>query len=542
MATFYINSTAPGPGVPDDPNNPYPTYTLAEAAASAGDTLIFQQAAYDAAGDNSGFIFTRKGVLVTCANPRGTVLTAPDPTFVISASSQLLTTDRPRWEQFIIDGEDSTLRGHQLINNDTSPPEVDYVRNVLSCNCTQYCFYNAREQNTQEYIDCEIAGDVTYGWGTPSGETGTVGQQQINIRNAVARGITLLTSVSALVFVERDTGAGFDVGALVDNLRGDVTYEGLTGTLKAINLIGVTAPVVRGLDLELTSASANSSHGVFINGSSAHTTEEAVVTDGVITFDATAGHAVKFGDDAEPYCTGGGINGMHVTGTPIAGATPHGLSMSEGTDGLISGSTIRRFYAGMLLASGSAPGAATTTPRGVGNLLFDNYGPSIYCKGTDPGTEAKNNIVVVSTDALQEDLGVLSVTYQGTNDCAGADIEANTVIVQDPIGNIARGGRLAAITRRLVDGDQVCTFTRNLYYIPDTIDISTAELFALNNLPVTFATWLADPRVTDDRIIQLPQADIDRLVQEYRVQAEPPGVGTIGGIRRPIRASAAVKK
>jgi hypothetical protein len=80
--------------------------------------------------------------------------------------------------------------------------------------------------------------------------------------------------------------------------------------------------------------------------------------------------------------------------------------------------------------------------------------------------------------------------------------------------------------------NQSATFENNTYIIPDTVDVSTENLFAIGNSAIsansanaTLAEWNAlnatvngsgVVSVTGDKIIQLPIAEIQAMIEGYK--------------------------
>ena len=120
---------------------------------------------------------------------------------------------------------------------------------------------------------------------------------------------------------------------------------------------------------------------------------------------------------------------------------------------------------------------------------------------------------MITGNITQRDRGILAVAPQGSTDTTAVTYQQNLVIVQDT----SKIHSLAYIE----DSDQACTFTRNTYIIPDTVDVATANLFSYENgaggaANKTLAEWNATSEVTDDVIVQLPASEIQKLINKYR--------------------------
>lgn len=527
MPTYYLsNSGNDGTAVADNPNLPFLTFDAVAGASgplSAGDTLVFLGSEYRSLSE---YLSVRDGVTVRSQSRRGTVLrrAVADSVGVLRTSNALPAGQRVTYDGLAIDGEGVSYAALELAYDSGSPTDATSVLDVLAYGGTNFHIYTRIGSGVAELHRCAITGPTNRGVSTNSIDMARDGDTQINVRDLDVDGVTLSNTLHAAVFFERFATRLYRGSCLVENVHGTVVHD--SGTVDGSNVIvmaGLDAPVVRGGNIIYSNEHDVASHGVHVYGATGHTTENAVIADMVLQFNAPRGHGIKLGLDgaAQNDMVGGGIFGNHVTGQYYADKTPHNITLGQETTGGAQGNVSVGGYVGLLAS-------ITRTAQITGNLLFDNYGPSLYLKGTIDAV-AENNICVVSTNALQRDLGVLCATYQLTTDMISGTFENNTVIVQDPLANLGRAqpGYLAAINRRLAPQDQVCAFTNNTYIVPDTVQDSDT-LFLLEGTAVNLAGWLADPRVTGDKIIKLPQTAIDAMVESYRVQAQPPGSGAAG--------------
>jgi hypothetical protein len=515
MPTYYIAEAPLGDDATldgTDPATPYLTYGAAEAAASDGDTIVILGSEYDIPSGN--YINTTKDVTVK-GESRSTVL-RKDPAHsvrIVYLSASTTTTDEPTWRDMTVDGEGLCTYCFNTTGSATASEVMQWI-NVTARGATSMHFNNDRPAGVQEYINCKIDGDTQGGVSTTSTGPGTSGDQVVNVRKLDVNGTTLLTSSASCVRVERANTATFRVSGFVDGVFGNVDFSATPGGCPVIFMYGTDSPVVRNCNFKFTHThTANEAFGIQILGKSTYTTTGATVADNVIHFDSPAGYGIGYGDSpaTNSYISGGAVVGNHVTGSYYLSSTPHNIAMRTQTTGVCSGNVSRDSYVGILLNE-------TTSCECTGNLLFDNYGSSIYIKGV-AGATVENNVCVVSSGVLQRVLGILHVTNQ-TGNTTAATIQNNTVIVQD-VSDI--GGFLAA-----VDTGNVCNFDNNLYIIPDSAS-ATANYFRVNGTPTNLTGWLADSRVTGDRIMQLPQADIDALVANYRSAAAKPESGSGNG-------------
>ena len=305
----------------------------------------------------------------------------------------------------------------------------------------------------------------------------------------------------------------------------NVNISGVTGKLSAllssaivgIQCNGIVDPLVSNCDFTIESDSnTDEAFGIELSGKSVAICSDANISGNTINFNAPAGFCIALGKSTSAsFTTGGLVSGNRVNGKFFASDTPHNFLVGQATTGKMQGNESVDGYVGYLISK-------TTTADIQGNLAFDCYGPSYYVKGATDAT-LRGNTAVVTGKFTQRDCGILSVVAQGATDTAAATLEENLVIVRD----VSKIHALAEIG----DVNQVCSFIRNTYIIPDTVDVATADLFdyesgTANN---TLAEWNAQTEITDDRIVQLPIAEINKLINDLR-----PAVSFIGAMVKPM--------
>jgi len=295
----------------------------------------------------------------------------------------------------------------------------------------------------------------------------------------------------------------------------DVYLKGVSGVIP----IGASASVTL-IDIKSNSTISCASGDITINADDAVSNVIGIsvrgrlVTDKIsdinitnqrIKFNSPAGHGIAFGSDTDSFISGGLVSGNHVTGKHYTSASPHNISLRHSIVGAARGNISQDGYIGYLMA-------VCTNATVTANLAYDCYGSSYYIKGTTAAL-VKDNVAVVTTKFPQRDLGILAVAPQGATNTVAATIQENLVIVTD-ISNIHSLGYIE-------DVNQVCSFVRNTYIIPDTVDVSSALLFSYENgaggaANNTLAQWNAQTEVTDDIIVQMPQAELDALSESLR--------------------------
>ena len=302
----------------------------------------------------------------------------------------------------------------------------------------------------------------------------------------------------------------------VDNLTNTATAKirGVTGVYTSSDFNSVIyCNGVDNVEIENCNFTVNSNlngYGIFVEGKATAATASSKVKNCSVTFNSPAGYAISHGrsdNGSSSNVTAGGIYGCTVKGKYYAANTPHGPTLGEGTDGEIIGCVTSDIYAAYLISK-------TTGADVSGNVALDCYGPNLYIKGATDCSVARNNIINTGK-FTQRTNGLISVNHQGGVDTVAASITENIIVVYD----ISQIHSLAQI----VDANQACSFSHNIYYIPDFVDIDTELLFSYQSVVPTdtIAQWVARTEVTGDEVIQLPVSEIWKMANATLANSSP---------------------
>jgi len=297
----------------------------------------------------------------------------------------------------------------------------------------------------------------------------------------------------------------------------EVYFKGLRGvidvaasaTVNFLKVSGADVCVVNGADLTINANdSATSVEAIAIFGQSTARAEKPEVQNCKINFYSPVGTGIRIGrSGSNSYVDDYLVAGNHVVGKYYALATPHAYILSDQvTQGECKGNIAQDIFVGYLISE-------TTDSTIQGNVAFDCYGPSYYVKGATDCT-IRDNIAVCTGKFTQRTNGILSVGPQGATNTSAATIQENLVIVQD----MSKVHALADI----VDSSQTCSYIRNTYIVPDTVNVASDQLFNFQNglggaANYTLAQWNAETSyVTDDVVITLPESEISALISTLR--------------------------
>jgi len=316
--------------------------------------------------------------------------------------------------------------------------------------------------------------------------------KQVNIQDVTIDLTNTATTASSMVVVE-----GID----------DVVVEGVTGTLTAANSTADCFGIA-----------------VSADGYSNGTADNALILRNKVFFNTPSGFAIQFGNStADSRMAGGRFSGNYVKGQYYASDSPHGYALGQDTTAEMVSNVAEDFFVNYLISK------VNGTTEVSGNLSVNCYGSSYYIKGAYPAGSTgavpvvSNNVAVVDSATEIRTLGVITVTSQFGVATGGVTIEDNLVIVEDVTKMLANGAHLAR-----QDTGQTATWRRNTYIIPDTVSASE-DLFYDGDTyggACNFAEWSG--LHTDERLIQLPQAEVSALVNAYKLQADAAS-GEAGG-------------
>jgi hypothetical protein len=361
-----------------------------------------------------------------------------------------------------------------------------------------------------ELVDCKISGSPSVALLNSSASLSGDGAEVIDIQGLELSGSRTAGIITGVTLTKIDNLTN-TLDLLIKGVKGTLTA---TGTASAIGMnIKSVNPKISNFDLKLVNTgSGTGDFGLLIQGQVTAVATLPVVSNGKIDYACANGHAISIGQStAAGNVTGGEVIGNEITGRYYATNTPHGITLGQATSATARGNTVRDIYAGYLASK-------TTSGTIEGNVAFDCYGVSFYAKGTTAHT-IQDNIAIISGKFVPSStyrLGVLAVAPQTPTNTVAVTFTRNLVIVSD----ITKINGLAYIE----DVNQVCSFDNNTYIIPDTVDITSALLFTYENgaggAPnQTLAQWNANAEVGTDKIIQLPAAEISKMINTYRIQS-----------------------
>jgi hypothetical protein len=443
--------------------------------------------------------------------------TGVQTTFVARTSSSLSAANNPFIvKNIVFDAEDLVTQAIE-IGQDAAEDITTQFHGCEFNNGGSINFLISNRRGRVEIVDAKLSGSPSSSLLVSTTALAGDGNQAIDIQTIQLSGICQpsgsLTGVK-LTKVNNLTNT-FDV--FLKGLSGSMTCDE-NSDVTGVDINGAVAPQVSNGSLTITSENnSGSSTGILVRGQTTAVCSDATIANMDVTFNCPAGFAIMLGQSTvDSNVTGGLITGCRATGKFFSGETPHNFLLGQATSGKMAGNESIDGFVGYLISK-------TTTADVQGNLTFDCYGPSYYCKGVTAAT-VKDNVAVSSGKFLQTENGFLAVADQGGVNNVAAVFQENLVIVKD----INKIHSLASKTT-----SQGVSFIRNTYIIPDTVDLETKDLFAhdvavegvANN---TFAEWLAQTEVTDDIIVQLPQSAINALVEQYRPESAQAGPSLTG--------------
>lgn len=433
---------------------------------------------------------------------RGTEILSQDATYCARTSSILTAA----MGDIVIDGY--VFNGRD-ISNDTFSVErasgedvTNYFNNCVFKNGVNYTILNRMRRGTQKFVNCKFEGGtgLTSIYENPD-QASNDGDQVIEFDGCEVQG-TFDNAGTHGVYVQKVDNLTNTLSVSLKGLHGKCETTGDIGSY-FLRLNGIVAPEVSNFNIAVKGeATSNSVYGIYIQSKATAKTTGFDVQGGFIDFDAPSGFAFyAVSDLAAVGGTTGTISGVEITGRYFASATPHLFSAAEDSNITMKGNKAYDGYVGYLIAE-------TVTNTTTGNLAFDCYGPSYYVKGAVDCT-ITDNTAIVTRKYTQRDVGIISVTNQGAADTAAATITDNVIIVEDV-------SKIHSILQT-TDSNQVATFGDNTIIIPDTVDVSTALLFAYQSASPnnTLAQWNTNNGTTD-RIVQLPLKELRKKIKEIQ--------------------------
>ena len=374
-----------------------------------------------------------------------------------------------------------------------------------------YGFLCSNRRGRVEFVSMKLSGSPTTGLFATTANLSGDGNQTFDLQATELDGSIASGSITGIQITKVNNLTNtLDVG--VKGTTGKLTATG-TGSAVGMNIKSVD-PVISNSDIHLDGSNTTGTghFGILVQGQATAVCTGAVIGGNNVDFECKSGYGIAIGQsNIAANVTTSEASGNTVTGRFYQSNTPHGFLMGQAVNGAtIRGNTAKDIYVGYLAS-------LCTAGTIEGNLAFDCYGPSYYVKGTTAITVQDNIAIISGKNPLPDDeRGVLSVAPQGATNTTAATIQRNLVIVQD----ISKISSLAYIE----DLSQGCTFANNTYIIPDSVDVSTANLFSYENgaggaANNTLAQWNAQTEVTNDVIIQLPVSEIAKLINNFREEA-----------------------
>jgi len=425
--------------------------------------------------------------------------------YVARTSAELSSANNPFViENLTFDGIGEVSQVLSLVEQSTAEELVTEVRGCEFKNGLSYNLVGFDRGGTQDFINCKVSGPKPSAAHIAfTGNLSDKANQTIKFQG-LELAVDPITSSTVILKASQKTAPTNTLDLHITGMSGSFNVSN-NASLTVLELFSKDNIHVQGCKLNITGdETEQNTIGIRVFGKgSGYETSDVDISNNTVYFSSGVGYAISYGDStADSHIAGGSVSGNTVVGKYYPGSqTPHNYAMGQGTVGNLTGNISVDGYVGYLISK-------TDSCNVVGNLAYDCYGPNFYIKGTTL-CEVKDNIAVVSSKYTQHERAIISVTEQGGVDTAGANIKQNYVVVED----VSKIHSLAQIT----DANQVCAFERNTYIIPDTVDLSTAQLFSYQSFSPTdtLAQWNARSEVTNDVIVQLPLSEVKNIIASY---------------------------
>ena len=425
--------------------------------------------------------------------------------YVARTSADLSSANNPFViENLTFDGIGEVSQVLSLVEQSTAEELVTEVRGCEFKNGLAYNIVGFDQGGTQDFINCKVSGPKPSAAHIAfTGNLSNKANQTIKFQG-LELAVDPITASTAILAISQVATPTNTLDLHVTGMSGSFNVSN-NASIYLLNLVSKDKINVQGCKLTITGdETEQSAIGIRVAGkASGYETSDIDISNNTIYFSSGVGYALSYGDSgADSHITGGSVSGNVVVGKYYPGVqTPHNFVMGQGTVGNLTGNISVDGYVGYLISK-------TDSCNVIGNLAYDCYGPNFYIKGTTL-CEVRDNIAVVSSKYTQHERAIISVTEQGGVDTAGANIKQNYVVVED----VSKIHSLAQIT----DANQVCAFERNTYIIPDTVDLSTAQLFSYQSFSPTdtLAQWNDRTEVTNDVIVQLPLSEVKNIIASY---------------------------
>ena len=509
MATVYLDLNASTNGSGSSSSDPFNSSASAESGAGAGGTIIYvADTTQNGDDDSNGYFDFDANVILEAETSRKVTLTGGNQAaYVARYSDPISSSFNPVLaRRLVVDGSSkssaTTFENLSATGVSFRQEDMEYISG------SAYGINYSNRDGSIELVSCKISGSPTSAMFATSPSLSNDGDQTVTINGLELDGTIssgLLNGVQVTKVNNLTNTLALDIKAVDAKL----TATG-SGNIAAINVKTVNPTVSNcNLTIDGLNTTGTGHFGILAQGQSTAIASLPIISNNIIDFKCNSGYGIALGQsDVASNITGGQVSGNYIKGVYSYTDTPHAFSVGQGVAGsLTRGNTAQDTYVGYLLSK-------CTSSTIEGNLAFDCFGVSYYVKGTTDITIQENAAVVTNSFAKTANtLGVLAVAPQGATNTANATIRRNLVIIEslDNINSLSY----------LENSSQTASFSNNTYIIPDTIDVDTVKLFnykngaggAANN---TIAEWNAQSEVTDDVVVQLPLAEIQKRIESLR--------------------------
>lgn len=512
MATYYYGAGGTNSGPGTSSSAPWATYAYAVANSTNGDTLVQVDGNLVAPASPGYFLFATDRKL-RALNYRAAVMLA-DPAYstYVAQFASTLGAGTYLADGHVYDGESRVTQCFRFDENAAADRTLQ-LRNAWLKDGVTYCGLMQARRGRIEIANVKLSGSPTTALMGSTTTLANTGNQQIDIQGMEFDSTYAGGATQTGLLIRKANNLTYTLDASVTGITG--TMRCTSGSIIGIDLNGVAAPNCTNCDLTIESTVTGAeAQGIKLRGQSVAVSSDANISGNTINFKAPAGFAIMLGESTnDAFVTGGVVTGNAVIGQYYATATPHNFLMGQGTSGKCQGNVSARGYVGYLISK-------TTSCDMQGNIAYDCYGPAFYAKGATDFL-CQRNVAIYSgayDSAASQDGGTACIAVNAQTDAtvnAGGTFQENLIIVADI-------SKITALAKKVTG--QTASFVRNTYVIPDTVDLLTTDLFAhdtttggaANN---TLAEWRAQTYVTDDDIIQMPLAEIHRLIRRYKPAA-----------------------
>ncbi len=484
--------------------NPYRSRDGAVAAASGSDVLVLLDGINEVA-ESDGYWNLAENFDIRAQTPRKAILRPVGAyDYVARTSPALAASSNPTIVRGVVVEAAANSGSAFRFEQDDAEDILLRLENCEFKDGINWTLYIRQKRGTCQVYGCKIVNSTATQAFASSPLASDIANATLDV-NQLDLELSTTTNGDIGVYVQKNDTLTYTYDVNMKGVNGRMDFIGQSVGGYMVFLYGVVAPKFSNFDLTVSSpaGSSVSTWGIYVRSKATAKTTAFNISDGRIRYDSPVGYGIQaISDLASTGGTSGTISGVEIVGTYYPDQTPHNFACSEDSIVTVKGCKSFDGYVGYL---------ASVTQSGTlieGNLAFDCYGPSIYLKGTKACT-VRNNVCIVTNKHVQREVGIISVTNQGGPSSLGGDIENNLIIVEDVT-------KIHAILQKREAGN-VCTFSNNVIIIPDTVDVSTAVLFAYESVTAnnTYAQWIAQTEVTDDVIIQYPLDKIKEMIAMY---------------------------